>query len=504
MDIMQFLAGGGGGDATGLLTPQQQTDINSNTLQTIGAGLMKAGGPSPYKANMTALSGIGEALQGGLAARRQSQQDALTQTLVKTNTMDKMLPILKLYQDYQISNVPPPPQLVNMMNIIGGLSGSGIPRAPGGTPGAPGAPGADAAGGAGAVGTPGIVSPQDDLINKTARELGINPLRVRMGDPSAIKAIEERIHATDPAISAAENKKEADKLEIAASQKNYQGLQGLARVGHDVNETADMAKSLISDPDFASGTGAGFQQKWKNLLVATGHDPRLGFSQGVFTKITSEMVQAQLNQAKAMAAEMGGSAGRVFQAQIEQIEKSSPSMEGMTPAQNMFLVDQWQRIAKRNIAVGNMAADHMDANGGRLGPSWDKKVSKYIEDNPLYSKNELKEGLSNIGAPQMTQGMTGPPSGVMAGASQVPMPGGSPPADFLSPQSGTLPQPTQMPAGMTAAPVPGRPAQQPTQATPAVAPQVIQRSGPNGTMLYQTKINGVWVPSNKLGVPLGG
>jgi hypothetical protein len=179
-------------------------------------------------------------------------------------------------------------------------------------------------------------------------------------------------------------------------------------------------------------------------------------------------------------------------------------MEGMTPAQNMFLVDQWQRIAKRNIAVGNMAADHMDANGGRLGPSWDKKVSKYIEDNPLYSKNELKEGLSNIGAPQMTQGMTGPPSGVMAGASQVPMPGGSPPADFLSPQSGTLPQPTQMPAGMTAAPVPGRPAQQPTQATPAVAPQVIQRSGPNGTMLYQTKINGVWVPSNKLGVPLGG
>ena len=549
MDIMQFLAGGGGGDATGLLTPQQQTDINSNTLQTIGAGLMKAGGPSPYKANMTALSGIGEALQGGLAARRQSQQDALTQTLVKTNTMDKMLPILKLYQDYQISGVPPPPQLVNMMNIIGGLSGSGIPRAPGGAPGAPGAPGgpgasgaapgmatapapgvqtADAAGGAGAVGTPGIVSPQDDLINKTARELGINPLRVRMGDPSAIKAIEERIHANDPTLAAAERRKLSDAADVAHSEKAYPAFAALGQIGDAAKRDAELSQALMSSPGFYSGLGNEwelFKKQFANYL-----DPSDATSapMTVFRKITAANINNQIEQAAVIKGEIGAAGGRTFQSQIDLYKKASQSLDNSEPS-NRFLADLQIRFANQNIKISDMAVDYKIKHG-ILDAGFDKELSTYLRQNPLYTEQEYRnlgkvmkgeKGVDEPGRPLGTlAGSSGAGMPATAGFSGTAMPGagnmlpnqglgsttavpGTPSADFLSPQAGQSPLPGAPPTGVNPAPLPGRPAQQPTQAAPVV-PQVIQRPGPNNTTIYQTKINGVWVPSNRAGVPLGG
>ena len=130
MDLAQLL-GGGGNDPTGLLTPQQSGEINQTTLQGIAAGLMKASGPSPYKPGMTALSGIGEAFQGGLAARRQAQQDALTQTMVRSKTLEGVAPLLKLQQEYATAGIPLPENYQRVLDAVIGLTTGGRPGAPG-------------------------------------------------------------------------------------------------------------------------------------------------------------------------------------------------------------------------------------------------------------------------------------------------------------------------------------------------------------------------------------
>jgi hypothetical protein len=65
----------------------------------LAAGLLQASCPSPYKPGMTALSGLGSAVQSGLAARRQAQEDALKQTMVRSKTIEGGVPLLKLERD---------------------------------------------------------------------------------------------------------------------------------------------------------------------------------------------------------------------------------------------------------------------------------------------------------------------------------------------------------------------------------------------------------------------
>jgi hypothetical protein len=62
MDDLSTLLGGSGG----LLSPEQQGSVNSNAIESMAAALLRAAAPSPYKAKMTTLSGLGDALSAGL------------------------------------------------------------------------------------------------------------------------------------------------------------------------------------------------------------------------------------------------------------------------------------------------------------------------------------------------------------------------------------------------------------------------------------------------------
>jgi hypothetical protein len=148
VDFSQLL----GGDPGGLLTPEQAGGVNQNFLQAIGAGLMKASGPSPYKPGMTAFSGIGEALQGGLAARREAQKDALAQTVARAKMLEALGPLLK-QQAYahSVGESLLPEQQHLLDALLGTVMGrssaasraAGMPVTPGasGASGAPGTPG---------------------------------------------------------------------------------------------------------------------------------------------------------------------------------------------------------------------------------------------------------------------------------------------------------------------------------------------------------------------------
>jgi hypothetical protein len=73
MDLSDLLSSN---NTPGLLTDaQQQGNSNSDILQSMGAAMLRAAAPSPFK--NTTLAGIGDAVQAGVNARRSSQDDQL-------------------------------------------------------------------------------------------------------------------------------------------------------------------------------------------------------------------------------------------------------------------------------------------------------------------------------------------------------------------------------------------------------------------------------------------
>lgn len=441
-------------NASGLLSPAQQGDVNGQTLQGLAAGLLKASAPSPFKARMTTLSGIGEGLQGALNSRRAATDDLLKQQLVKSqigkNTNDQLLPALQMAAQYQANGLPVPPQLQTLLQRIGGglapAAGGGLPgggamaQAPGGAP-MPQVGGGQPMQAPGAPGAAPQSAPGQDLIMQTAHELGINPMRVMMKDPTALKAIEERIHANDPALEESERRKKIMAGDVERSDKLYPALVSLGQQGATAKQDAQLSAALVKDPGFFSGSGQPLNEAWKRLQVSLGGDPNAAFSQEAFRKITASGVNTQIGEMKATAAEMGGAAGRIFQNQTVLMEKASQNLDN-TPAANKFLATLQERAADMNVKVSDMAIEYKQKHG-ILDAGFDKQLSKYTADNPLVTKAEL----ANV---RQLTGMPSPQPAAAAGPAPVP---GSP--------AGAAQAAPALPAGVTRVSTPGEAAQLP-------------------------------------------
>lgn len=411
MDLSDLL----GTNLSGLLSPQQQGASNSDILQSAGAALLRASGPSPYKAKMTTLAGLGDAIAAGVGARRASGDDALKQRLVASqiskNQNDQLIPALNLAAQYQANGIPLPPQLQALLQRVGGglapPVGGGVPgamaqanQATGGAlSGAPQGASAPSIGGqspaqiqagAGAPAIGGQTPAQiqgGDVVMQTARELGINPHRVMMKDPTAMKAIEERIHAQDPTLEDSERRKGIMKSDIDRSEKLYPAFVTLGQNGQKLKEDSDLSAALAKDPGFKSGFGAGMSELAKKFMVSIGGDPNGAFSMEAFRKITASNVNSQINDMKASAAEMGGAAGRIFQSQAGLMEKASQNLDN-TPAANAFLANLQHRAAQQNIDIGDKAIQYKK-NHGILDAGFDEEVSAYLKKYPLFTRDEL-------------------------------------------------------------------------------------------------------------------
>lgn len=141
----------------GLLSPEQQGNAGSQGLMSLGAGLIKAGGPSEFKNN---FGGVGDAIQGGLEAYNKSTTQALQAQYIKgqinKQTFDQMMALHQTIAQYRGADLPIPPELQAMADK------AGIPPPPGGPAPAGPAPmppaGPPAAGPAPAP-PPGLLSP---------------------------------------------------------------------------------------------------------------------------------------------------------------------------------------------------------------------------------------------------------------------------------------------------------------------------------------------------------
>jgi hypothetical protein len=151
--LQQLFGSGDITGLTGLLTPpENRSPVTRDFFQTLGAGMMKAGGPSPYKAGMTWGSGIGEGLSSAITARSEAQKNLLNEQLVKATTMDKAIPFYQLALKYDQAGEARPKYLQDALDAMTkhlqrsyGYGSPNTALAAGlSVPGAPGAPGAGA------------------------------------------------------------------------------------------------------------------------------------------------------------------------------------------------------------------------------------------------------------------------------------------------------------------------------------------------------------------------
>lgn len=142
MELSDILGGSGG-----LLNPDQQNDVNRQTLMGIAASLLKSAGPSPYKAKMTTLSGLGDALSAGLAGRQTATDEVLKRNYlagqVRQQATGQTMQALQLAAQYRSLNLPVPPQVQRILDAANGGAGTagGGVAAAGGSPYAAAQPG---------------------------------------------------------------------------------------------------------------------------------------------------------------------------------------------------------------------------------------------------------------------------------------------------------------------------------------------------------------------------
>jgi hypothetical protein len=450
MDLSQLF-----GSQPGLLTDTDQGNANQAGLMAAAAALLKASGPSPYKAGMTTLPALGEALAGGLAARQASTTDTLKNKLLSQELSQRansqVLAAVQAANQYQALGLPIPPAVQKIIAAAGANlppapnspgaslplppaapnspaaaspSGSQSPSAPGTVlaqpsqpstvqppqPAAPwpvagsSAPGASAA-------TPGSQNAPTGLPAGMAAVVKNLPVQDRLallaGGPVGkivegtvgdnLKQTPEYKNARDPVQATNKERDEIMKLDAAEYGKLHTGLSAQGTTAAQMLPSIQLAKSLINSPDFYSGTGEGLNLAWKRAVAALGGDANAALPQEAFRKIMAANILHQVDDMKAAATEMGGTAGRIFQSQIDLMEKAAQNPDNSIQA-NKFLSELSERAARRNIAIADMA-DTYKEDHGRLSPAFSKQLRQWMQDNPMFTVEEMKNPALIAGPP---------------------------------------------------------------------------------------------------------
>lgn len=207
---------------------------------------------------------------------------------------------------------------------------------------------------------------------------------------------------------------EADKAAIAANIKSSEtqmaGIRGSAGTYEGENglqPKVQLATAILNDPRIYTGTGGDFSKMVNRASAIYGATAPAAL-QEMLEKITAGAALAQVNGLKTSMMEAGGassSAGRIFQQQVDLINKASPQL-GTTLVGNRALVEIERRTGEQSLAVRDLALQYLgppDANGVPtkhkfLDIGFDKVLSNYLQGHPLFTKQEMAEPTL-LGAP---------------------------------------------------------------------------------------------------------
>lgn len=193
----------------------------------------------------------------------------------------------------------------------------------------------------------------------------------------------------------------ADQAEAKRSSEVYSGIQGAAnQYETGLKPYLDLSRSILNDPRVYTGTGGNVSLDINRVKALFG-DQNAAVLQEALQKVTASSVLAQINQQKNELMQSGGpgSSGRIFQSQVELVEKAAPQLS-TTPAGNRFLVEVASRMGDLSTQVRDMAAQYLQ-NHKVLDSNFDQSLSTYLKAHPLFNKDELSnpELLGSPSAP---------------------------------------------------------------------------------------------------------
>ena len=138
--------------------------------------------------------------------------------------------------------------------------------------------------------------------------------------------------------------------------------------------TTDLSSLTVTA--FKPSTNGCARQIWsipksltKAFLIAARRDPS-NVSLREINDINFKLLQEELNLAEAEAAEMAGSAGRLFRSQIKMLQSSAN-----TASDQLLLIDQYQWFGKWAYEIGGMAIDYK-AKHQWLDADWEKQINR--------------------------------------------------------------------------------------------------------------------------------
>lgn len=195
----------------------------------------------------------------------------------------------------------------------------------------------------------------------------------------------EEKNARDPAVQESKIAEEWGRKDVERYSKEATGIESLASGADRMIPHLQLARSLMNQPGFYSGTGEGVNLWYKRALAAFGGDPNAALPQEAFRKIMAANVLDQVNQMKDEAAASGG-AGRIFQSQIELMEKAAQNPDNSIAA-NRLLTEIGFRAAQRSKQIADMLAAY---KGGHPDSQFNKMLRDWEEAHPLFTQKELQ------------------------------------------------------------------------------------------------------------------
>lgn len=222
--------------------------------------------------------------------------------------------------------------------------------------------------------------------------------------------------------SGAAAKNEEQKLEIAQSQKTYNGIQASAtQFQRTLKPAIDMAKGILNRPEMYSGIGGDISLDFNKVKAALGSPQAAALQEGL-QKINAISVLSQVNQQRDELQEAGGASARIFSQQVDQVAKASASLQN-TVYGNRFLVNFQERMGNLSTEIAQQARDYITKHG-HLDHGFDQQISNHIKKNPVFTEQE-KSDPRILGAPD-APGNIRDKNGVLAWAGQMGLKSGDP------------------------------------------------------------------------------
>lgn len=184
-----------------------------------------------------------------------------------------------------------------------------------------------------------------------------------------------------------EAKKTAATEDAKINIKKYESLVEAGTHAQQEIPQLQMLQTQMNDPNFFSGSGEKYNLLYKRLKSAVGIDPDAPVPQEMLRKVMASNVLGSLGSLKGL--------GQIRNAEIKMAQTASAAPDNSIPA-NKLLVEIALRTHQRNADIADMAQAYKETNG-TLDAGFDKKVTAYGKQHPLFSDAEIKNWHQVIG-----------------------------------------------------------------------------------------------------------